>query len=123
MKNLLFLTLIVAFSAVADESAKFISDFDVRTDIISDNYEAGQYLIYDCKEKHWTCVMETYFKECAEKREKDLLNIDEVYHSCAPIEKYPNKRSCFQRQLFLTSHNFGQRVCVKESWKEKNIEF
>lgn len=123
MKTLLFLTLIVTSSIQADDSAKAISDFDVKTDIIADNYEAGAYLMYDCVERHWVCVLEEYYKECGEKRTQDHLKVDDPYHTCAPIEQMPNKKSCFQRQLFLTTHNFGARFCIKESWKDKNIDY
>jgi hypothetical protein len=123
MKTLLFLTLIVSFSVMAQDQGKLVTGYDIKTDVIADNYEAGSYLIYDCKERHWTCVLEEYYKECTEKRENDRLSLDEPYHSCAPIEKLSNKRSCFQRQLYLTANNYGERFCIKDSWKEKNIDF
>lgn len=92
-------------------------------DAISENYDAGSWLIYDCEEKHWTCVLESNYRECEEKRKKDFNLPNEVYHSCAPIGQFPTKRSCFQRQLFMVSQNYGQRFCIKDSWKNKNIEF
>lgn len=122
MKLLLFiLCLMSSFLTSAQEENKSLAGFDPRTDIISENYEAGPYLIYDCKEKHWVCVMEPFFKECEEKRSRDLASEDEVYHSCAPVGKFPTKKSCFQRQLFMTTHNHGKRFCVKDSWKSKSI--
>jgi hypothetical protein len=120
MKWILLIALF-SINAVADDQGKSLAGFDVKTDIIAHNYEAGPYLIYDCVEKHWTCVMKSYFTNCEEKRTQDLKNPEAVYYSCAPIAKLPTKKSCFQKQLFLTSHNHGERFCVKDAWKEKAI--
>src|SRR5690606_37873614 len=96
---------------------KELAGFDPNTDIISENYEAGKYLIYDCASKHWACVGETYYKECQDKRRSDQA-IESYYHSCAPLGVFPTKKSCFQRQLFLVTHNHGYRFCIKDGWKE-----
>jgi hypothetical protein len=102
--------------------AKAVAGYDPKKDVISEDYEAGAWLIYDCEERHWACVLESYYRECAEKREREVSQKDDPYHSCAAISQFPNKRSCFERMLFLTTQNFSDRVCVKESWKEKSLE-
>ena len=107
--------------ALADSTEKVLAGYDPKTDIISNNYEAGPYLIYDCKEQHWTCVLESYYKDCQEKRQRDLASED-ISHSCAPIGYFPTKKSCFERQLFLSTHDYGKRFCLKEKWKEKNLD-
>ena len=94
---------------------------DPTADIISDEYEAGPYLIYNCEKKHWVCVLKPYFQECQEKRAEEEKSSG-VYHSCAPIGEFPTKKSCFQRTLFMTGHNYGDRFCVKNEWKEKGVE-
>lgn len=109
------LALLYSLSLMAD-------DFNPRTDVIADNYEAGSYLIYDCFEKHWTCVQEPFYTECKEKRAGSILNTDEDLLSCAPIGKFPTKQSCYQRILFLTTHNHGNRFCLREDLKTKAIE-
>jgi hypothetical protein len=108
--------------AWSQDRPKSLAGFDPVTDIIADNYEAGAYLIYDCQERHWTCVTEPFYKICETDRENDLLE-EGFYHSCAPIGKLPTKKSCFQRQLFMVSQNFGQRFCVREEWKSKTLKF
>jgi hypothetical protein len=101
---------------------RYLNDYDPLVDDISEKYQAGAYLIYDCQEKHWVCVLQDDFKTCEEKRAKD--NLSESYlHTCAPIGEFPNKKSCFQRQLFLTTHNYGARFCVKDYWKAKALEY
>jgi hypothetical protein len=118
----LILFLILSLNCYAEEApSKGISGYDPGKDVIADNYEAGAWLIYDCKEKHWTCVLESYFIDCSEKRKLELIDQDTPLHSCAPLSQYPNKRSCFQKVLYLTSQNFGNRFCVKEFWKQKAV--
>lgn len=119
MKWITFIALFCV-STLAFSQEKGVAGFDPRTDIIADNYEAGPYLIYDCKEKHWVCVMDEYYKECQEKRTRDLASTDSTKHSCAPIGQFPTKKSCFQRQLFMTTHNHGDRFCIKDEWKLKS---
>lgn len=100
---------------------KVLTGYDPKVDIIAENYEAGPYLIYDCVEKHWTCVLESYFEECQNKRAQDITD-NMIYLRCAPIGKLPNKKSCFQKQLFFISQNLGQKFCVSNEWKEKEID-
>ena len=116
---LLHLVLISSLNLMADDQLRVKLTYDPVVDIISEKYEAGSYLIYDCVEKYWVCVLESYYKLCEEQRKTELVLSEEPFHSCAPIGKFPNKISCFQRQLFLTTHNHGQRFCVKDSWKKK----
>jgi hypothetical protein len=84
--------------------------------------EGGPYLIYDCQEKHWECVAEISFEQCLHKRQEDFFS-ESYFHRCAPLGPFPTKKSCFQRQLFLTSQNYGTRFCLKDVWKAKAVEF
>ncbi|GEM_PF-1928224 len=121
------LTLTIFFGIFAcvcwgDSTQKDLSGFDPSTDIISEKYEAGSYLIYDCVEKHWVCVMENFYQECYQKREADIAEKRPVL-SCAPIGAFPVKKSCFQRQQYLTTHHHGSRFCIHQDFKEKQIKF
>ena len=91
--------------------------------IISDKYDAGPYLIYDCLEKHWTCVSEENFTTCKSDREEDSLKLDVYTHSCSPIGLFPTKESCNQRKLFLSTHHHGQRFCIAVEWRSKKVSF
>lgn len=113
MKNYFFLSFFVSSLALAQVLKVKIGP-DPSTDIISENYEAGPFLMYDCSNQHWVCVLESYYNECEKNRQTELLT-DKTEHSCAPMGEFPNKISCFQRQLFLTTHNHGTRFCVKNS--------
>lgn len=94
-----------------------------EVEYVSDKYLSGPFLIYDCQQRHWACVSEENFKECTSLREDDLLNQGPYIHSCSPLGQFPTVRSCNQRILFLTTHQHGQRFCVKEEWRSKNVSF
>lgn len=122
LKLMLFCVLIISGTALADDGEKALNDYDPRVDIISEDYEAGPYLIYDCAKKHYVCVLESYFKECEQKKLKDIaLNKERV--SCTPVSEHLNKKSCFQKQLLLVSRNHGTRSCIAAAWKQKEIDF
>lgn len=121
MKLILLFIVILGGTSLWAQEEKLSTGFDARRDIISDKYEAGAFLIYDCEDHHWVCVLEPYYKACEEKRSLELLKSDALFHSCAPVGEFPNKWSCFQRQLFLTTHEHGNRFCVRDEWKSKAV--
>lgn len=117
MKNLTFLVMLFAFGAWAEPEEKF----DPQEDQISDKYEAGLHLIYDCKDGHWVCVRKEFYKECEESRAEGLAK-KQVRFNCAPIGPMASKKACYQRVLYLTTHNHGHRFCINDEWKEKAYE-
>jgi hypothetical protein len=106
----------------ADSTPKELAGFDPLVDIISENYEAGPFLIYDCVEGHWVCVLESYYRTCESQRAEDQL-AKKLDLRCAPIGEFPTKKSCFQRQLYLTGQNQGTRFCIGDEWKQKEVRF
>jgi hypothetical protein len=120
--KLMLFCFLLASNIFADSGEKILNGYDPKVDIISDDYEAGPYLIYDCLAQHWTCVLETYYKDCQKKREEDL-HFKAENMRCSPVAQFPNKKSCFQKQLFMVSQNFGNRFCIGPTWQEKEIKF
>jgi hypothetical protein len=120
--KLMLFSLFLSLDVHAQEAEKVLNGYDPKADIISENYEAGPFLIYDCKEKHWTCVLESYYRNCEKSRSKDNHE-KKLKMDCAAVAEFPNKKSCFQQQLFLVSRNMGTKFCVGKEWKEKEIEF
>jgi hypothetical protein len=120
--KLMVFFLLIGLCLPLHASEKVLAGYDPRVDIISENYEAGPFLIYDCEDKHWVCVLEEYYKECQEKRESDLLH-QKVKVRCASVAEFPTKKACFQKGLFLTSQNQGTRFCIGNDWKQKEIKF
>lgn len=123
MRKLLPILLVLSFYSYAQENPVVLRDNSTVDDVISEKYDTGPYLIYDCEDKHWVCVQPSYFENCKKQRKRDLASAEKLHHSCSPIGKFPTKKSCFQRQLFLTTHFHGNRFCIKDEWKEKNVKF
>ena len=120
LKTLIFILLSMEFLQ-AEILEKNLNGYDRLKDEIAPNYTAGMFLIYDCTEKHWTCVNEKYFIECQEKRKAEL-EIEKIHLSCAPIGPINNnKKSCFQRQLYMVGQNYGARACLNDKWKGRDI--
>ena len=123
MRVLLFLLLfsaVVSAVVLAEEKEEdpLPADFELKTDSISEKYFAGAFLIYDCEENHWVCVLKEDYKKCEEKRESSK-NLREKHLPCAPVGEFPTKRSCFQRQLYLTGKAHGSRFCLLDALKKE----
>lgn len=119
VKFMLFFILTLT-SALGADPEKFLNGHDPVADTLSDEYEAGPFLIYDCKNKHWVCVLKPYFETCQSQRAQEQFDKIEKL-SCAPVEEFPNKKSCFQKQLYLTTQGFGDKMCDGEVWVPKEI--
>lgn len=118
MKIILMILLLPSFVL-----ANGVTTIDMRV-VVSDSLDnAGNMLIYDCKEKHWKCVQGEEFEGCRQKFISDQNERDNEFYSCFPFEALPSKRSCEQKILFYTSNNYGSRFCIKEDLKNKATDF
>lgn len=115
--------MLIANTALAkeDEGPAFPADYELKVDNISEKYVAGAFLIFDCEENHWVCVLKEYYDVCDEKRAKSKIG-REKYLPCAPIGEFPTKKSCFQRQLYLTGQAHGSRFCLLDELKKEELE-
>ncbi|HLW56278.1 MAG TPA: hypothetical protein VKY27_02780 [Bacteriovoracaceae bacterium] len=124
MKFILFFMMSLGVSAQSldflPRGDKLTRGFDFTRDIISDKYLAGPYLIYDCEDQHWVCVVEENYQQCKDQRAKDIRQ-DKVHARCAPIAEFDVKFSCFQEQLRLVGNVDPTKLCVLENWKRKEI--
>jgi hypothetical protein len=107
--------------AMAKEEERLPEDFIKKNDTISDKYYAGAFLIYDCEEGHWVCVLPDDYSQCEKKRAESVAK-KEKYLACAPIGEFPTKRSCFQRELYLTGQAHGHRFCLLDELKKEEAE-
>jgi hypothetical protein len=120
--SLMIFSMLYLGPVAADSGEKVLAGFDPKVDVISEQYLAGAYLIYDCKHGHWTCVLENQYQECVELRKEDIQQ-GKPNLRCAPLGQFPTKKSCFQHQLFFVSQAHGDRFCIGEQWKQKEINF
>lgn len=113
-------SVILLLSQVVWGQSKFLNDFDPEKDLISEEYTAGAFLIYDCKERHWVCVMASDFEACQKGWSQENKEFSDR-NKCFPVKEFPNKKSCFQEQLFLVSQNHSAQYCEKLPWRQKAI--
>ena len=114
--------LVLLSMPILAQENKIPAGYDPVQDNISEKYEAGQFLIYNCVDKHWVCVLDSHFNECEKARIEDIENkVTDL--RCAPIGSFPTKKSCFQQQLFMVSQNFATRFCLHPAMKEKELKF
>lgn len=122
MKLIFFLLVWSALVFAEDsEGPPVPKDFELSKDKISEKYLAGAFLIYDCEEKHWVCVLKEDSDVCKENREKSIEK-GERNLPCAPIGEFPTKKSCFQRQLYLSGQAHGFRFCLLDQYKKEELE-
>lgn len=89
MKLCLFVFLFsTALFAVESDEVIRKSDYAINT-----SYRGGEYLIYDCKGKYYTCVDDTSYDACKIKR-KDSKDKNELKYACAPLKKFKDKEEC-----------------------------
>lgn len=121
MKAIFFLLLLSALALAEEGDPSIPKDFEMSKDKISEKYLAGAFLIYDCEEKHWVCVLKEDSDICKERREK-AISTGEKNLPCAPIGEFPTKKSCFQRQLYLIGQAHGFRFCLLDQFKKEELE-
>jgi hypothetical protein len=113
--------LLLSLPLLAQEN-KDPAGFDPVADNFSEKYEGGPFLIYDCVDKHWVCVLESYYMACEKQRREDIDNKKQLL-SCAPLGTYLNKKSCYQRQLYMVGQNYETRFCLHPDMKQKELKF
>lgn len=121
MKLFLLLVFVSFWGSAQEEGPKVPQDFSPKQDMIAENYWAGAWLMYDCQEGHWVCVLQEDYDVCVEKRAK-AMTLKEKHLPCAPIGEFPTKRSCFQRELYLTGQAYGHRFCLLDQFKREELE-
>ncbi len=121
MKLCWMMLFLLSFEGLTDSGQKELAGYSAAYDVISEDYVAGPYLIYDCKAESWVCVLKEDHDDCTVKRDEDLFKGKKKL-SCAPLSLFPTKKSCFQRQLYLVSQNHGSRFCMSDIWKKRELK-
>jgi len=79
---------------------------------ISSKYFRGNFLIYDCIDKHYACVEEQNFLACKEKRQS-LISKGVEKLPCAPFKEYPTYILCIKKQYELMYSKAPYSFCLK----------
>ncbi len=79
---------------------------------LSEKYNQGSFLIYDCKDSHWVCVVMEQFNDCKKQRDNEKENLLTEY-SCAPLKEYSTKKDCFKAQKKLINSRDASLLCKR----------
>lgn len=121
MKKLLVLFLLVSsFAQIrAEDEAQPEKKIDNSLETrlanfrIDENFRAGEYLIYDCGKKAFTCVDENSFDTCKLRREESRDKNRRVL-LCAPLKKFSNRESCLLYNYELIQKAHTEKFCYRK---------
>ncbi len=112
MKNVFILfTLLFSLKGFAqdDEALKELkSNFQM-----SEEFKAGESLIYDCKRGYYTCTDKDGFDKCKMKRDKDKAD-GLTFYSCAQLKVFPNRLDCLKTNYEIIEGNTKKRFCYPQ---------
>lgn len=78
------------------------------------NYRSGQFLIYDCDKKIYTCVDDLSNEDCKDKRAKNIFMREKLY-SCAPLKKYSDRIECLKDNYQIMEKAPFTRFCYPKN--------
>lgn len=114
-----FLALLFIFGhlVMAQEKSKYPY---VQQQKFSDKYFSGEYLMYDCQDKHWVCGDKVAKTNCDEAV-KRYLPTDSVYIPCFVVKKFKDLNECVYHNKKVVSNLASTRGCFHPKYKKKII--
>jgi len=103
-----------------DDSALEVGvDFAQQDSFMSDLYQKGAYLVYDCERLHWVCTGAEEFNQCAKRRKEAMILKDENL-SCAYFAPYSSRSACHKKQIEMTNRGTYPRFCLHPEMRKDN---
>ncbi len=99
---------------VKNTSGEFYKN-NIEKAVISSLYRRGEYLIYDCINKHFACVIGPHYERCRETGTKEI-----VYDSnfCLKIKEFQDQPSCFVAHEQFSDKSRMKFFCKREMERE-----
>lgn len=110
--SILLPLLMFCLSALAQTEKKIDDSLEAKLSNykIDEHNRAGEYLIFDCKKKAYTCVDENSFETCKTRREDSKQKRSRQY-LCAPLKKFDDREKCLiENYKAIEAVNF-ERFC------------
>ena len=116
--SLLILSLVYFFCLSANAQTEKRIDNSLETKLsnfkIDRDNRAGEYLIFDCKKKAYTCVDENSYENCKMLREDSKLKRSRKL-TCAPLRKFADREKCLiENYKAIEAVNF-ERFCFPKN--------
>ena len=78
---------------------------------ISRDFYRGANLVYHCTKRHFACVSDLNFEECAQKQEQERAEKKNMY-SCVPLKSYQTQQKCFENQMKAVHQVVNRGFCL-----------
>lgn len=119
--HLLFMILIIPFLLSAKEE-EVAEDFLLLDPQISAIYDRGEYLLYNCNDKHWVCTRKVEFDQC-ERLRKSAIADNMEFLPCVGIKKYEKVEKCITEQKRVTYNGVSNRFCLHPKRSKDELSF
>ena len=88
---------------------------NIEKAVISSLYRRGEYLIYDCVNKHFVCVIESNYERCREPQTKEI-----VYDTnfCLKIKEFETQPDCFRAHEEFSDKTRMKFFCKREKERD-----
>lgn len=113
----ILLCLLISFSLFAQKKEKYPY---VQQQGYSDKYFSGEYLMYDCQDKHWVCGDKEAKLNCDAAVQR-YLPTDSVYIPCFVVKKFESLSECVHHNKNVVSNLAPTRNCFHPKYKKKII--
>jgi len=80
---------------------------------ISIRYRRGNFLIYDCRKRHYLCVNKQGFAKCKKER-SDSLDRKRNNLRCTPLKSYETQKDCFAASYKQIHSIKNKSFCVNQ---------
>ncbi len=124
MSKFIFLFLSFFMGVASGQSVKNIQknfkqekiDILLQDPQLSEKYERGRYLVYDCEDQHWVCTGKFEYERCQESRSYSRGH-NEAHFSCAFVKIYKNEALCIEKQRDFIHLNMATVFCVNHQFE------
>ena len=93
------------------------------TEILSDKYIQGHYLLYDCEDQHWVCTEDVRYEMCQQSL-KEALDLKKSYLPCLPVAgEFKSNKECAKEQQYYVTKIKVDLECRHPAVRRHLIEF
>lgn len=89
---------------------------------LSDLYQRGPFLVYDCVNKHWVCTASNEFKRCEGGRVKAIED-KKAKMPCVPVKDFKTEASCITQQKYVTNSGMSSVSCIHPEIKLRKMAY
>lgn len=97
-------------------------DFLLQDPNLSERYQRGSYLVYDCASRHWVCTAKDEYQRCERERAEAKQN-RQGNLVCGHFRKFDTIEQCQQKQRHMTDFNSSDRFCLSRALQMETFQY